>query len=141
MKYDESGRISILIIGLAVVVIAFVLTSATITIVHLQRRALYTCNDAVAVALATRVDASGYYSYGKQLRDTDLKLKAGEIMREFSGTTCAIGHSQRIDSATISTVGFTVEMSTIPEIPLLPAWLQHRVHPPRIRVASTATVH
>lgn len=139
MKTDESGRISILIIGLAVIVIAFVLTSATITIIHVQRRALYTCTDAVAVALATRVDASGYYA-GEEEESLDVGRRAQRISDEFSVSTCAIGHSLRVESVSMSSSTVTVEISTMPEIPLLPAWLKQRVHPPRLRVASTATL-
>lgn len=127
-------------IGLAVVVIAFVLTSATITVVHVQRRALYTCTDSIAVSMVTRVDASGYYATKEGAGRTDLRVRAQQIADEFSVSTCAIGHNQRVESVSVSPMTVTVEMSTTPDIPLLPAWLKHRVYPPRIRVASTATL-
>ncbi|MDO5728206.1 MAG: hypothetical protein Q4P71_01110 [Actinomycetaceae bacterium] len=134
----ESGRISVLILMLSLVVIAFVLTSATITTVHVQRRALYTCADAVALTLASELDSRSYYLRDSGEHHTDPHSAALAIVADLSDTTCAIGLSPRVDHVQVEEWNVTVELSVIPTIDLLPRWIKERTHPPRIRVASTA---
>lgn len=138
MKSKESGRISIFLLVLSLVVISFVLISATITTVHIQRRALYTCADAVALGTATELRPASYYRSSSATSSGDSQAVALAVLTELRDTTCAIGLSPRIDQVRVAERSTTVELSVIPRIDLLPSWVEDRVQPPRIRVASTA---
>lgn len=138
MKSDDSGRISILILVLSLVVISFVLISATITAVHVQRRSLYTCADAVALGVSTELKSSSYYLSSSTESPRNPQAVARAIVTELRDTTCAIGLSLRIDQVRVAEQSATVELSVIPRVDLLPIWLTDKVQPPRIRVASTA---
>lgn len=138
MESKESGRISILVLVLALVVISFVLVSAAITTVHVQRRALYTCADAVALKVSTELRPEAYYLSSSTTSPGDPRMVALAGLTELRDTTCAIGLSPRIDQVWVGVRSTTVELSVIPQIDLLPSWLKDQVQPPRIRVASTA---
>lgn len=142
----DSGRISVFIIVLMVIVISLVLVTSAVTVVHVQRRALYACADALTMAAVAEVHRGDYYGKHGARHATlrSAEIVAEEFVRHLDGS-CDVGRDVRVDDVVNDLNTLTVSVSTTPRLPLLPAWLNLEAVSPvsqgwRIRVESTAEV-
>ncbi|MDO5049605.1 MAG: hypothetical protein Q4D87_06965 [Actinomycetaceae bacterium] len=138
----ESGRISLLVLGLSVLVIALVLTSMAATTIHVQRRQLLTCADAVALSISGVASAPDYYAGTENtVAQATLQAKAQDAFNMLQTTTCDVGTTRRLTAVSIQDTTAVVEMNMTPRVPVFGAVLDFINQPLTVSVASTAKMH
>lgn len=141
-NYSESGRISLLILGLALLVVALVLASAAATTVHVQRRQLLTCADAVSLSVAGVASASDYYEgQADPILQSDLNRQARTVFNQLQATTCDVGTSRNITDVAVRNNAVEIRMAMTPELPVFGKVLDFINQPLTISVASLAKMH
>lgn len=138
----EDGRITLLVLGLAVLVIALVLTSAAATSIHIQRRQLLTCADSIAIWVAGYADAGNYYQESElNLGQDRVDQVALDRLTELSATTCDVGLGVELQDVQTKDSDVQVSLSMMPRLPVVGSTLQNLGQVGQIRVASTARLH
>lgn len=139
---EESGRILLLALGIALVVVALVLTSIAATSVHMQRRQLLTCADAVALSVAGSASANDYYAgVNGQIMLTDPSVAATEVFAKLSATTCNVGARSWFEGARLEDGEAVVELGMNPQMSVYGAVLDFINKPLEVRVLSSAKMH
>lgn len=139
---SESGRISLLILGLALLVVALVLSSAAATTVHVQRRQLLTCADAVSLSVAGVASESDYYEgQADPILQSDLNRQARTVFNQLQATTCDVGTSRNITDVAVRNNAVEIRMTMTPELPVFGKVLDFINQPLTISVASLAKMH
>lgn len=138
----EDGRIALLVIGLVVLVLGFVLVSATLTAVHLQDRRLLSCADRVASAASGVADADTFYTGAGEGRLVPSRATATrtarEALREFAGTSCRVGDGVTVDAVEVVSGEVVVTVSARARLVVVPASLG-RVAAPVLTATSSAS--
>lgn len=138
----EEGRISLLVIGLVVVVLAFVLVSAAVSAVHIQDRRLMGCADRLASAASGVMDADAFYGLGDGVQRLvpdaqGSREAASRALVALSGSSCRIGHGVRLVDVHVEGAEAVVWVEAVAELPLVPSWLGG-VAAPRLVTGSSA---
>ncbi|MDO5721437.1 MAG: hypothetical protein Q4P06_02705 [Actinomycetaceae bacterium] len=150
----EDGRIGILLTAGALVVVMVIVVSAAATLVHLQRRQLLACADAIAVTTAGGLQAEGYFQSADLIvDDSAVEERAEAAFNQFQDNACDVGTAASIYEVHVqsdspanhsdgqslhSRVVVTVETTVI--LPLLPAKLRILSQPLDIRVSSATGI-
>lgn len=137
----EEGRITLLVIGLVVVVLAFVWVSVTVTAVHVQDRRLLSCADRVASAASGVADADTFYTNAGEGRLTPSRATATaaarEALAELSDTTCRVGAGVSLVAVEVAAAQVQVTVSARVDLPVVPSFLGH-VAAPVLTASSSA---
>ncbi len=139
---SEEGRIALLMTGLMMVVLAFVLVGASITILHVQDRRLLACADRVAAAASNVVDAEAFYGVdGKGQRlvpsPSGSWAVANAALSRLGSTTCRVGTGVHLLDVTVADQEVLVTLSAVANVPLVPPLLGSLVAP-TLNAASSA---
>lgn len=155
-QHDEDGRIGILLVACGLIVLLVVLVSAAVTSVHMQRRQLFACADAVAVGSAGLLQAGGYFTTADLLMDpTAVEAKARDMFNTLIDSTCQVGEGSQLTSVEVTTIAATssensgvadtqvgarleIHVEATAKLPLLPSGLRLTSQPLLLRVSSTA---
>jgi len=124
----EEGRIALLMMGLMVVVLAFVLVGTSITILHVQDRRLLACADRVAAAASNVVDADAFYGVdgrGQRLvpSPSGSWAVADAALSRLADTTCRVGAGVRLLDVAVAGQEVLVTVSAVADVPLIPPML------------------
>lgn len=139
----EEGRIALLVIGLVVLVLGFVLVSATLTAVHLQDRRLLSCADRVASAASGVADADTFYTGAGEGRLVPSRATATrtarEALRGFAETSCRVGDGVTVDAVEVISNEVVITVSARAQLPAVPAFLGSVVAPVLTATSSAST--
>ncbi len=139
---SESGRISLLTLGLVLLVVAFVLTSMGVTTIHVQRRQLLACADAIALSVSGRVSATDYYEEDELGPSSkDVRAEALSVFHDLETSSCRVGVRRKITGVRVEDQKAVVEMRMTPKMPVFGQVLDFMNQPLTFSVASTATMH
>ncbi|WIK64747.1 hypothetical protein [Gleimia hominis] len=137
---SQEGRISLMVIVLAAILVALALTLAAISTVHLQRRGLYTCADVLSQNVVLTMEADKYFDGHQDLTITSqvAHQEAQRLLEKLGDTTCDVGQSPRVVRVDVVPDAVTVYLETNARFKILPRSLQAVTQDVRLRVASTA---
>lgn len=139
----QDGRIALLVIGLVVLVLGFVLVSATLTAVHLQDRRLLSCADRVASAASGVADADTFYTGAGEGRLVPSRATATrtarEALRGFAETSCRVGDGVTVDAVEVISNEVVITVSARAQLPAVPAFLGSVVAPVLTATSSAST--
>ncbi|EPD30894.1 hypothetical protein [Gleimia europaea] len=138
----EDGRITLLVLGLALLVVAVVLVSIAATTVHVQRRQLLSCADWVALSVAGSTSAADYYENGSaHVTQAGVSDRAASVFNQLRTTSCKVGSDAWIESATASAGEARVELAMNPQMPVFGSVLDFINQPLTVRVVASAKLH
>ena len=141
-KDSEDGRITLLVLGLSLLVVALVLASIAATTVHVQRRQLLSCADWVALSVAGVASASSYYEDGfAEVTQSSVPDRATAMFNQLRTTSCDVGRAAWLESATASGGEIRVELAMNPAIPVFGSVLDFINQPLTVRVVASAKLH
>lgn len=142
LRSDDSGRIMILTLGLAVVLLALVFVVVSVSAVHIERKQLLAMADAAAADAASRISEEAYYS-GEMtaqvgLSDESVRAAAADYVARF-GAQLGVPEAQ-VAEPTGSPEGRSaqVTLTTVARIPLVPALAEPMGAGLRLTVTSIA---
>lgn len=139
---NESGRITILVLGLAILVIALVLTSAAATTIQVQRRHLLACADAISLSVVGVSSAQDYYQGSDDtFAQANINSHASRVFNQLQDTTCDVGTRRNITDVAVKNNAAVVQMSMSPKLPVVGNVLDFINQPITISVASSAKMH
>ncbi|WP_034506584.1 hypothetical protein [Actinomyces sp. S4-C9] len=138
----EDGRITLLVLGLSLLVVALVLASIAATTVHVQRRQLLSCADWVALSVAGVASASSYYEDGfAEVIQSSVPDRATATFNQLRTTSCDVGRAAWLESATASGGEVRVELAMNPAMPVFGSVLDFINQPLTVRVVASAKLH
>ncbi|EEH63761.1 hypothetical protein HMPREF0044_0780 [Gleimia coleocanis DSM 15436] len=138
---NESGRISVLVLGLALLIIAVLTVSLTITAVHTQRRQLYGCADAVAVSAAQVISGADYYEKSAlRLKQQEVRNIVQERLGQLKGSACRVGEGVVVEEIIFEGDELNLSVSTIPRLPIASRYMSFLTEHTKIRVATLVKV-
>lgn len=138
---EEAGRISVLMLGLTLVVIAVITVALTITALHTQRRALYGCADALTLSAAATLGADPYYQQASLAESEGQARKMVEDrLQQLVGSVCHVGQQVNLDGFSYQNDVVEVRLSTVPTLPVVSKYMSFLTEPLKISVASSANV-
>ncbi len=138
----EDGRITLLVLGLSLLVVALVLASIAATTVHVQRRQLLSCADWVALSVAGVASASSYYEDGfAEVTQASVSDRATDMFNQLRTSSCDVCRVAWLESATASGGEVRVELAMNPEMPVFGSVLDFINQPLTVRVVASAKLH
>lgn len=137
----ESGRISILVLGLAVLLIAVLTVGLVITNLHLQRRQLFGCADLLAVSAAQVVAEDEYFLEGElAVLEQRAREVAEQRLRGLRTAVCHVGEEVEISNFRIEGDQLELAVSTVPQLPVLSRYMSFLTERMEISVATLVKV-
>lgn len=144
MPDPEAGNTILLSVILSAVAIALVLTFASITQMHIERKRLFALADAAALHAASALDEDHYYTTpGADLQLTDTSVRSA--VEDFLTRTPSVQHNRlhslQISSPTSAIDGDTAQVTLSAFIrPTYIPWSVTPFEGLRIQVSTTARV-
>ncbi|MDO5060209.1 MAG: hypothetical protein Q4D73_01105 [Actinomycetaceae bacterium] len=137
----EDGRITVLVIGLTLLVLAIIAVSIVITSLHTQRRQLYACADAIALGTAQDIKGSDFYLAGEfHLLHADVQQVAKARLGTLQTSACNVGNQVVLTSVQVDGNDLEVTVETVPTLPIVSRYMSFLTEPMKIRVASIVSV-
>lgn len=137
----EDGRITVLVIGLTLLVLAIVTVSLVITSIHTQRRQLFACADAIALGTAQDIKGSDFYLAGEfHVLSTDVQQVAIQRLDKLETSACAVGDQVVLSAVQVKGSDLEITVETVPTLPIVSRYMSFLTEPMKIRVASIVSV-
>ena len=140
----EQGRIALLVIGLIVIVLAFVLMAAGISAVHIQDRRLMSCADRVAAAASGVIDADAFF--GGSLEGQVISPSPGgahsaaqDALADLADSTCRVGLGVELVSVEVQSNQAVVTLRARAVLPVVPPMLTGVVAPALVTASAART--
>lgn len=134
LREGEDGKVMILMLGVAMVVIALVLVVASVSAVHIQRKQLLAAADAAALSAAASLDEAGFYAEGGNrlvVSDQSVHTAVTDYLADHAGPLGL--RDVRVGIPTGEEDGaVVVTLSALAEVPFAP-WLTDAI-PDALRV-------
>lgn len=124
----QRGSVSVLIVGLAALIVAMIAVGIAATAVYLQHRHVVALADSLADAIAAGYDRPGYFDHGAGedlvLTESSVRARCDRVLRDLPRGVLARVDDTRVSEVTV--VGRTrvrVRVSARARLPVVPDFL------------------